>query len=314
MNHTSPTAEERIWSVLAHLSALALGMGILIPVIGWSEQRRKSKYASFHCLQALGYQSLGYTTWLLAYLVLFLVLIVVFAFAFVEDSSPGAVRLWTNLLTLSGFGMLGFYMLPPVIGAISCALGREFRYPWMGKRLAVYLGYEQSATVPGSGLIEEHEERWVVSMSHFAVIIAIWGMIAPFAVWVMQGKRNAFLRFQSIQTSVYHVAANLLYFGALAAAFLSLVPLFTLAGLEASRNGSSPMAMTGLVLFIGLLLIAMVMLLIVPLFHILGQWAGYRILKGDNYRYPLIGRLIERRLESQKQPSSPADVLKENAL
>src|SRR5688572_33087430 len=78
-----PTNEDRIWAVIAHLSAIAFGMGILLPVIGWGEQRRKSKYASFQCLQALGYQSLGYTIWLLSYLVvfvLFLIILVVFSF------------------------------------------------------------------------------------------------------------------------------------------------------------------------------------------------------------------------------------------
>src|SRR5688572_10223658 len=60
-----PSTEDRIWTVLSHLSAVTFGMGILLPVIGWAEQRRKSNYASFQCLQALGYQSLGYTVWFL---------------------------------------------------------------------------------------------------------------------------------------------------------------------------------------------------------------------------------------------------------
>src|SRR5215216_3528303 len=70
--NTLPTTEERIWAVISHLSAIAFGMGILLPIIGWSEQRRKSKYASFQCLQALGYQSLGSNIWLLSYLVVFI--------------------------------------------------------------------------------------------------------------------------------------------------------------------------------------------------------------------------------------------------
>ncbi len=45
-------------------------MGILLPVVGWSDQRRKSNYASFQCLQALGYQSVGFTVWVLSYLVI----------------------------------------------------------------------------------------------------------------------------------------------------------------------------------------------------------------------------------------------------
>jgi hypothetical protein len=36
--------------------------------------------------------------------------------------------------------------------------------------------------------------------------------------------------------------------------------------------------------------------LIIPLFHILGQWAGLRVLRGHNYRYPLLGKWIEKRI------------------
>jgi len=69
----TPTTEDRIWAVLSHLSSLAFGMGIGLPIIGWSDQRRKSNYASFQSLQALGYQSLGFTIWILSYLVIIIV-------------------------------------------------------------------------------------------------------------------------------------------------------------------------------------------------------------------------------------------------
>ena len=72
MNNT-PSVEERVWAVIAHLSAIAMGVGILLPVVGWSESRRKSNYASFQSLQALGYQSLGYTIWILTTLVVVIV-------------------------------------------------------------------------------------------------------------------------------------------------------------------------------------------------------------------------------------------------
>jgi hypothetical protein len=41
-------------------------------------------------------------------------------------------------------------------------------------------------------------------------------------------------------------------------------------------------------------LISFFLLLLVPLLHILAQGAGYRVLKGDDYRYPLIGKLVEK--------------------
>jgi hypothetical protein len=28
----------------------------------------------------------------------------------------------------------------------------------------------------------------------------------------------------------------------------------------------------------------------------MGQWAGYRVLKGDDYHYPVVGKLVEKRL------------------
>jgi len=35
--------------------------------------------------------------------------------------------------------------------------------------------------------------------------------------------------------------------------------------------------------------------------HILGQWAGYRVLKGNMYRYPSIGKLVEKQLSRKAQ-------------
>src|SRR5690349_11236825 len=74
--NTSPNTEERIWAVFAHFSALALRMGLLLPVIGWSQWRSESNYASSQCLQALGYQSLVFTVWLVAYLLVILLALV----------------------------------------------------------------------------------------------------------------------------------------------------------------------------------------------------------------------------------------------
>src|SRR5215211_6661557 len=117
--NTTPTTEDRVWAVLSHLSALAFGMGILLPIIGWSEQRRKSKYAAFQCLQALGYQSLGYTIWLLCYLLLcigVMLLAVVFSFQAEKsgETSDVLARSITWWLLIITFGFLALYMLLPM--------------------------------------------------------------------------------------------------------------------------------------------------------------------------------------------------------
>ena len=292
-----PSTEERVWAVLAHLSAIAFGMGILLPIVGWSEQRRKSKYTSFQCLQALGYQSLGYTVWLLSYLLLIVVFLVVMIVSVSitgnNGNNPDAfMGIWVGVLLIVIFGTLGLYFLLPVIAAIACALGKDFRYPVMGKRLSRYLGYDAS---DDEWLIEDHEDRWVAAMGHFSIIISLWGMLAPLTVWILQSKRSFFIKFQSIQTLVYQAGVTVLFFGA---GFVYMFGIFVAVALtgfsEQAFSFNSSQGMIGLVVLFGSLLIAFVIVLILPLFHIMGLWAGYRVLKGDDYRYPIVGKLVEK--------------------
>jgi uncharacterized Tic20 family protein len=158
----------------------------------------------------------------------------------------------------------------------------------LGDRLARYLGYESER------LIEEYEDRWVAAMGHFSVIIVIWGILAPLAAWILQGKQNIFLRFQSIQTAIYQAFVNIMYLGAGFVYLFGAMAVFAMTGFEMDPNQGSPIGMLGLVIFVLSLLVASLIVLMVPFFHILGQWAGYRILKGDQYRYPVVGKLVER--------------------
>ena len=309
--NTTPTTEDRIWSILSHLSALAFGMGIVLPIIGWSDQRRKSNYASFQCLQALGYQSLGYTVWLLSYLVIAIVAsIIVIAMSGTEGGGSGSTAA-TPAPWIIGFVMLGFlalYFLLPIIAAVACALGKDFRYPIMGDRLARYLGYDPlRKSEEEAWLMEDHELRWVAAAGHFSVLIMLWGMLAPLTAWILSGKRSLFLKFQSMQTLVYQAGVTILYFVGM---FLYLAGIFALI---ASMVGigqldrSSSLGMFGMVVAVIFLLLGGLIILVIPLLHILGQWAGYRVLKGDDYRYPLVGRLagkwISKESLSEEKPA-----------
>ncbi len=315
-----PTTEERVWAVLAHLSALALGMGIVLPMIGWSEQRRKSKYASFQCLQALGYQSLGYTVWLLIFLLLMvgLVILIIIVDAIGAKTGNYADKFetqWFILFIVISFGVSGIYILFSIIAAAACALGKDFRYPVMGNRLAKYLGYDDIQTIDQQiELIEDHEDRWVAAMGHFSVIIALWGMLAPLTAWIMQGKRSVFLKFQSVQTLVYQVFVTLLSLGTWVIYMFGFVAFMGTIGLNPS-NIDSTEGVVGLIIFGLSLLISFGIMFIIPLFHIMGQWAGYRVLKGDNYRYPIVGKLVERwQRSSGAQPLTEQKNIEENVL
>ena len=325
----SPSPEERIWSVISHLSALVFGIGLVLPIIGWSEQRNKSKYATFQCLQAFGYQSLGYTIWLLSYLVvaiLFMVLVVLESFLIERNGSSNGTlsAVGGSLFLFFFFGLFAAYMLLPVIAAIACAFGKNFRYPIMGTRLARYLGYDLGpGTDETAPLNDEYQERWVAAMGHFSVIILFWGLLAPLTTWILQRRQNNFLKFQSIQTTMYQAIVNVIYIGATILSFAGMIPLFLWAVFQGNSSSNSAFFVLGPILFLLLLFITFLIMLIIPLFHILGQWAGYRVLKGDNYRYPLIGKMVEKRLAKSygvqelapgvKSSGEPLDSTKENS-
>jgi uncharacterized Tic20 family protein len=320
--NSAPTPEERIWAVLSHLSALAFGMGMMLPILGWSEQRGKSKYASFQSLQALGYQSLGYTVWLLSYLVLlivFLILIMIESFLETKSGTTNGTLsvIGSGLFLLVFFGTLAIYLLLPAIAAIACGFGKNFHYPILGARLARYLEYGDET----AELRDEHQERWVAAMGHFSVIILFWGLFVPLTTWILQRRQNTFLKFQAIQTTVYQLFVNALYVAAMILSFVATIPLMIWTVLDGSFDNNSVILIVGGIIFLLTMLVGFLVLLAIPLFHILGQWAGYRELKGDNYRYPLIGKLVEKYLtksygiqELAPEPSGePLNIIKENS-
>lgn len=296
MNENIPV-QDRVWAVIAHLSAIAMGMGILLPVVGWSESRRRSNYASFQCMQALGYQSLGYTIWILATLVILILTGIgsVAGIVNLENVEQEMMTIFIAHMTLM-LVLIGIYFALPVIGAIACALGKDFRYPIMGKRLAKYLGYDLTFSDEAEWLIEEHEDRWVASMGHFAVIIMLWGMLVPLTTWILQGKRSSFLKFQAFQTLIFQAGTTLLYIFSMVVYFGGAIFFILSIGGMGAANLDSSFGVAGLVVFLGSMLCVFVIVLMVPLLHIMGQWAGYRILKSDDYRYPIVGKLVMRRL------------------
>jgi len=305
--NTTRTTEDRVWTVFAHLSALSFGMGILLPVVGWSDQRRKSNYASFQCLQALGYQSVGFTVWVLSYLVIVILASILLLFVLGPEgnsqASPDALGPVLVVFFIIVFGPLALYFILPILAAFACALGRDFRYPVLGNRLARYLEYDSvQKSDEQAWLHEDHEFRWVAAMGHFSILIMLWGMLAPLTAWILQGKKSIFLKFQSIQTVVYQSAATLIAFiGGFFYLFGVGLLLVSMGGMRGSDFDSS-LGIVSVVLMGISLLIAAVLILAVPLLHILGQWAGLRILKGENYRYPLIGKLVEKQTSKKMEP------------
>lgn len=282
-----PTSEERVIAVISHLTALAFGAGLVLPAIMWSENRKKSCYIRFQTLQALGYQSVGYTVWLLGFFALMILFyILMFILALVEPNAAqnqSVISALTAVLLLLFFGWMAVYSFISLSAAIFCGLGKDFRYPILGNRLARYLGYENPS------LDSAAEERFAASMGHFAVIIPIWGVLAPSYLWLSQGKNSPYLKAQSAQTTIYQIFVNLLL---LVLTVLSIgLGVVSIPLAATYLNSGEWAAVAGMMVMVCLLSCTG---LIIPMFHILGQWAGLQVLRGRDFHYPLLGRLTEK--------------------
>jgi len=118
---TEPTSDERLLAMLSHLS-IFLG-GIILPIILWATQKDKSKFVSFHSLQAIFYH------------LAFAVIIIVFVFFMVF------------VLLVSGFGLSGFANsgqsgeMPVFMIIVMVVLyGGIFLLAFSGIGYAIYLG------------------------------------------------------------------------------------------------------------------------------------------------------------------------------
>lgn len=299
-----PTSDERLLAAFAHASIVLSFFGPIGPAIIWSIQRRKSRFASFQALQALGYQILVFWCWILGsvLIVLFLtLLLMVLMFLGGENFSNSEFLplVYQFIIFLAFFGLWGVFTLIGIIGGVSCAFGRDFRYPILGNWLWKYLTPDQNSN---NQIVEDKEDSWVAGMSHASAILFLWGMLLPLIVWVTQKDRSARLRFQSLQALVYQLIATLAYFVGLALYFLMIFGMIfaAVAGGIPSSGNSGAMNNGAILIFLIFIFVFMlfwiVLLLLVPIYHLFAFIAAIRVIRGQDYRYPLLGKFLAQRL------------------
>ncbi len=296
------TSNERLLAALAHGSVILSFFGALVPALIWSFQRRKSPYVAFHALQAAGYQMFVFWVGMAAYLVFFIViffLIILFSGATVDQGgSPSPTMMLGMQASMYAllFGFMGIYFLIGIIGAVLCMMDKDFKYPILGKRLEKYLG---RGARPNDALDEAKEEQWMSAMGHVSAILLIWGLFTPLALFLVAQKDSPRLRFQSAQAAVYQTLATVVYFG-ISFCYVGAFFGFFLSLLSNPDFGSSLSPAQGigfLVFMLVFLIIGIFVMLALPTYHLFAMIAGIQILKGRDYHYPILGRLLAKRFE-----------------
>ena len=288
-------------AALAHGSVLLSLFGPIGPILVWVSQRRKSAYASFHALQAMGYQMaffwIGLTVGLLV-LIFWMCLALPLLMSALENNpdnflAPFAFEMVMFIFT---FLMWGIYALGGIVSAVMCLMKKDFRYPWLGKRLEAFINYD-----PATGALDQaKEEQFVAAMSHASAILFMLGALSPLTLWVTQKDRSPYLRFQGLQAVAYQLLALAAYFGFMFVYVASFVLLFVAIAVTASTGIDSAGPFVSILLFLFILvmmLMWLVFLLAIPTYHLFAMIAAIQILKGRDYRYPWLGNFLARRMK-----------------
>jgi uncharacterized Tic20 family protein len=302
---TPPTSDEKIMAALAHGSVFMAFLGPLIPVGVWAFQRKKSKYVTFHALQAMGYQALMF--WVLIVVVFLLVLLmsclIVPVSIFMMRDSQNAVfgpLLAQIFMILVIFASMGLFFLSGIVGAIFCLLGREFRYPLIGKWLERHLPYSAESPID-----EAQEDQWVAGICHATTILQFWGAITPLLVWFTQKERSARLRFQAMQAFFYQLIAFIAYMIGIGLYMALVFGMFLILLAASLLNGTGkvegPAAFLMVIFFGVVMLFWLVSLILAPLYYLLAAFASLRTIQGRPFHYPLLGRILEKR-QQRPQP------------
>ena len=145
-------------------------------------------------------------------------------------------------------------------------------------------------------------EKILAALEHGSVIMAFLGPIIPVIIWSTQRKKSARLRFQSMQAFIYQIIALVVYMLGMAVYmvfFFGMFLLLILGGTSGADNAIRGPGAILLTVFLGLMfLFWMIFTIGMPFYTLLAGWAGFRVLCGHHFRYPILGKMIEKRIET----------------
>ena len=300
-----PTSDEKVFAALAHASVILSFFGPIGATIVWVFQRNKSKYVRYHALQAMGYQALTFWAWFISVFVFaFGVIGISFITTFLTSESsvlpPEAIFFIQPIIMLIIFGMWGLMFLIGFIGAVFCMLGKDFNYPILGNWL-------QRKMFNAHNMEEETnkwEDYWVGGVCHATAILQIWGMITPFVVWFSQKDRSPRLKFQALQAAIYQLVTTVAYMVSYAGFFfiyLFFIGAIVMGGIstDPTQEVSPAIGILLIIMIAVFMLIWLAWMVLYPAYFILAGIATIRTMRGHDFKYPILGKILLKRMSHQ---------------
>lgn len=138
---------------------------------------------------------------------------------------------------------------------------------------------EQNETVYSS------EERILAALAHAAIMVPSVGLLAPLGIWITQREKSAWVRFQALQALAYQMSLFVV-------AALSMCLTFPISMAVMFAMGDNPGN-----LFFGMVLFYLIPAIIPILMFLLGLFGGMMTAFGKDFRYPILGGWVRRRIE-----------------
>ena len=140
------------------------------------------------------------------------------------------------------------------------------------------------------------DERVTAALAHGVVIAYGLGAVGAAVIWLLQKEKSKYVAFQALQAAVYQLVGLLVYiigwscWGCLYG--LSFIPM--IANAEKYKDAPPPA-----VFFISLALMV-VPLGLMGLWMLYGLWGAWRAFQGRDFRYIVLGRMLERYLAEER--------------
>jgi len=139
VSETSP--DSRLLAALSHASVLFSSPGVIVPIVIYATQRKKSSYIGFQALQALIWQIVAFVFTILTSSCMVGAILIPVLFAtssqnsrVLELSGGGIFVMMMVSVFLMIFGNMAF-VIYGIIGAIMAYQGKDFRYVVIGNRI-----------------------------------------------------------------------------------------------------------------------------------------------------------------------------------
>ena len=126
--------EEKIKSLLSHLSILIPNIGIMAPILIWVTQKDNSKFVRFNSLQAIFFQLISTAIMMLFIFVgIILMLVSVPVVIANPNAEPGALFFVSMIFFFLYFPIWFIFIIYAIVGAVLSYQGKIFRYILIGK-------------------------------------------------------------------------------------------------------------------------------------------------------------------------------------